>query len=190
MIIFKINIGDSVALNAKRQPPVAGDVQAPSPLAAAGKLVGLPGWEGSQRFRTHHVLQEGEHRPEFANTIRRKPLGIAFKEQAFERLVPEALDPHPLTVAQRATVIKRPDNSAAPRTKVLEGHPSLFQCHPSWFRASSKCLSDQLRGSLIGRYRLVKGEPGAVVDSVAIFHGLSRAGDKNDQLSDWHALDR
>jgi hypothetical protein len=48
MVIFKINVGDFVALDAKRQPPVAGDVQAPHAFAAAGKLVRPPAREGTQ----------------------------------------------------------------------------------------------------------------------------------------------
>ena len=62
VIVLIVNIHDFVFLNPERQTPVARDVQAPDPVAAAGELVGER--EFKPEYHEVPVHEDGERERE------------------------------------------------------------------------------------------------------------------------------
>jgi len=61
MIIFIIQVEDfsSGLVDPERNPPVAGDGEAPGPLAVPGELMGIPTRDVAELLGVFHLLQEG-----------------------------------------------------------------------------------------------------------------------------------
>ena len=77
VVIFIIHVAYLVVFDLERQPPVAGDVQAPEPVAIASQLVRLPPGKGTQLLRILHVLQEGQHGAELVHGIGGQPFELS-----------------------------------------------------------------------------------------------------------------
>ena len=78
MIILIIQVYDFFLglVNLERNPPIAGDRQAPGALAIPAKLVRLPTWNGVEFFHAVHFLQEGDDVADSFNSRSRQPFWV------------------------------------------------------------------------------------------------------------------
>ena len=89
MIIFQIHAVDFAGLrvDAKRQTPVSGDVEAPCAFAVAGQHVHCPRGKSPQFLWVFHVVEEGEHLTQLVRRIGRDPFGAVFRVEPLETLM-------------------------------------------------------------------------------------------------------
>ncbi len=91
MIIFQIHVVDFAVLrvDAKRQTPIAGNVEAPGAFTIAGENVRFPRVKRTQFLRMSHVVEEGEHLAQLVHGIGRHAFGAVLRVEVFETLMNE-----------------------------------------------------------------------------------------------------
>ena len=69
VVVLKIQVHDLVVLDSKRQPPVAGDRQAPCALAVSGQKTGFPQRQAAQLCRVGGRIEEAKHLKELVYAV-------------------------------------------------------------------------------------------------------------------------
>lgn len=81
MIVFQIHIADFVfhRVDAKGQPSVARDAQAPRPLAISRECMDLPRGQRAKFPGCLHVIEESKHFTKLVNGVRRNALRVVLR---------------------------------------------------------------------------------------------------------------
>ena len=84
MVIFIIQVDDFSfrLVDSERDPPVAGDAEAPASLAVAGQLVRVPAWDVAELLNVFHLLQEGQNIADLLHDRRGQAGGIIMLNEA------------------------------------------------------------------------------------------------------------
>src|SRR4030042_2516658 len=108
MIILIIQVEDfSFGLvDLERDPPVAGNGEAPGPLAVAGELMGVPTGEVAELLGVFHFLQEGQNITDLLHDRRSYPGGIIMLNEASQPPMSHVSDLHRLSLPQKVSFVK------------------------------------------------------------------------------------
>ena len=138
MVIFIIQVEDfSLGLvDPERDPPVAGDGEAPCSLAIAGELMRFPARDVAEFTGVCHLLQEGHNVPDPFHDKRRQAGWIVACDEAPQSPVDHVSDLHDPAYPRDSSRVKRR----------FTGTPaSVARCTAS---AAATAFSDGLREGL------------------------------------------